>query len=150
VSETGAFDIVAELWPHLTMIIYRLCPGRHVLMYRLFVSTSVAEVVGTIFETTVILWLWGTLWSQWTLPFRVVTPILHALFSAAQLFGAWVFWKLAKKERAIIKAAETEPSPRIEGISDGIPIESLTEKSLPDPNEALAPVNSRPREMEVG
>src|ERR1700761_4156633 len=102
VYQTGAFDIVAELWPHLTMIIYRLCPGRHVLMYRLFLGTSVAEVVGTVFETTIIFWLWGTLWNQWTLPFRVVTPILHALFSAAQLFGAWIFWKLAKKEKAII------------------------------------------------
>jgi hypothetical protein len=62
----------------------------------------IAELVGTTLETVVVFWLWGSLWDQWTIPFKVVTPILHALFSAAQLFGAWVFWQLARKEKLII------------------------------------------------
>lgn len=96
---TGAFDVVAEFWPHLAIILYRLHPGRHSLSYRLFLSTMIAEVVGTTVETVVVFWLWTSLWGQWTLPFKIVTPILHALFSAAQLFGAWVFWQLAQKEK---------------------------------------------------
>jgi hypothetical protein len=76
-------------------------------MYRLFLWTTLAEIGGTIFETILIFWLWGTLWSKWTLPFKIATPILHALFSAAQLFGAWVFWSLARKEKAKMHAMES-------------------------------------------
>lgn len=82
------------------MIIYRLYPGRHFMMYKIFLTIAVAEIVGTTLETVIVFWLWSTLWKQWTLPFKIVTPILHALFSAAQLFGAWIFWKLARKERS--------------------------------------------------
>lgn len=103
---TGAFDVVAEFWPHLAIILYRLHPGRHSLSYRLFIGTMIAELVGTTLETIVVFWLWGSLWKQWTMPFKIVTPILHALFSAAQLFGAWVFWQLARKEKACIVAAK--------------------------------------------
>ncbi|KAK5447963.1 hypothetical protein LTS15_009462 [Exophiala xenobiotica] len=106
----GAFDVVAELWPHLAMILYRLYPGRHSLMYRLFLATTIVEIAGTVFETLIVFWLWGTLWNRWTLPFKIVTPILHALFSAAQLFGAWIFWQLATKEKSTMNAIEVELS----------------------------------------
>lgn len=104
----GAFDIVAELWPHIAMILYRLHPGRHSLMYRLFLATTFVELAGTVFETIIVFWLWGTLWNQWTLPFKIITPVLHALFSAAQLLGAWVFWQMATKEKSTINAIEVE------------------------------------------
>ncbi|KAJ9494488.1 hypothetical protein LTR99_010747 [Exophiala xenobiotica] len=104
----GAFDVVAEFWPHLAMILYRLYPGRHSLMYRLFLATTIVEIAGTVFETLIVFWLWGTLWNRWTLPFKIVTPILHALFSAAQLFGAWIFWQLATKEKSKMNAIEAE------------------------------------------
>ena len=111
-SQKSAFDVICELIPHLTMIVYRLCPARHALMYRLFLGTSIIEVASTIFETVIVFWLWGTLWQQWTLPFKLVTPGLHVLFSGAQLFGAWIFWQLAKKEKAAISAAWRDLSPR--------------------------------------
>lgn len=88
------------------MIIYRLYPGRYFMMYKIFLTIAVAEIVGTTLETVVVFWLWSTLWKQWTLPFKIVTPILHALFSAAQLFGAWIFWKLARKERSKLESPQ--------------------------------------------
>lgn len=104
----GAFDVIAEFWPHLAMILYRLLPtgedhtarasNFHALMSRIFLSVAIMEVVGTILETIVVFWLWGSLWDKWTLPFRIVTPILHFLFSCAQGWGAWVFWNLSRKE----------------------------------------------------
>lgn len=115
----GAFDIVAELWPHLAMIFYRLYPDRHTLMHRIFIGTAVAEVAGTVFETILIFWLWGTLWKQWTLPFKVVTPILHTLFCAAQLFGAWVFWRLARKEKSKINTIVVRQSSQNKGQAEG-------------------------------
>jgi hypothetical protein len=86
--------------------------------------TTVAEIAGTTFETIIVFWLWGTLWDKWTLPFKVVTPMLHVLFCAAQLFGAWVFWKLAKKEKSKMMAesiqqpggvSEVQPKRDVEG-----------------------------------
>lgn len=104
----GAFDVVAELWPHIAMILYRLLPASndqsvkalkfHALMSRIFLSVAIMELAGTTLETTLVFWLFASLWDQWTLPFLVVTPILHVLFSCAQLWGAWVFWNLSKKE----------------------------------------------------
>lgn len=79
VSGTGAFDVVAEFWPHLATILYRLYPDRPCLMYRLFLGTMTAEIAGTTLET--VLMLWDSLWNQWTLSFRIASPILHALFS---------------------------------------------------------------------
>jgi len=112
------------------MIVYRLCPARHVLMYRLFLGTSIAEITSTAFESIVVLWLFGTLWQQWTLSFKVVTPILHSLFSTAQLFGAWILWQLAKKEKAAISAAERDLSlrsqPEPKGILDESPMKHTT------------------------
>lgn len=90
------------------MILYRLLPSAdessarahhfHSLMSRIFLSVAIMEVAGTTLETIVVFWLFGSLWHKWTLPFKVVTPILHFLFSCAQGWGAWVFWQLSKKE----------------------------------------------------
>jgi len=54
--------------------------------------------VGTPLETIVVMYLFGSLWHRWTLPFRVVTPMLHLLFSAAQPWGAWIFFGMAKNQ----------------------------------------------------
>lgn len=90
------------------MILYRLLPSSddvstkalqfHALMSRIFLSVAIMELSGTTLETIVVFWLFSSLWDKWTLPFKVVTPILHLLFSCAQLWGAWVFWNLSKKE----------------------------------------------------
>lgn len=52
------------------------------------------------------MWLWGSLWDRWTLPFRVVTPILHVIFSAAQLWGAKNFFKMWKEQKKLSQADE--------------------------------------------
>lgn len=90
------------------MILYRLLPAGneltvraaeyHARMSRIFLSVAIMEVCGTTLETIVVFWLWGSLWDKWTLPFKIVTPILHLLFSCAQAWGAWVFWNLSRKE----------------------------------------------------
>lgn len=90
------------------MILYRLLPASddvsekalhfHALMSRIFLSVAIMELAGTTLETTVVFWLFASLWQQWTLAFKIVTPILHMLFTCAQLWGAWVFWNLSKKE----------------------------------------------------
>ena len=94
---TGAFDVLAELWPHIAMIIYRIYNSNFLLLSRIFYMTMALELLGTIIETAIVMWLFGSLWDKWTLSLKVVTPILHVLFSAAQLWGALIFYKMGKE-----------------------------------------------------
>jgi hypothetical protein len=96
---TGAFDVFAELWPHIAMIIYRIHNSNHLLLSRILYMTMALELVGTTVETVIVMWLFGSLWDKWTLSLKIATPILHILFSAAQLWGAWIFYKMGKEQR---------------------------------------------------
>lgn len=96
----GAFDCVAELWPHIAMVLYRTHKQNHALLHLVFSATAVLEVAGTLIETAVTMWLFGTLWNRWSLSLKIITPILHVLFSAAQLWGAYIFRNLAAEQKA--------------------------------------------------
>jgi hypothetical protein len=105
VHTLGAFDIIAEFWPHVAIILYRVYPTNHNLLCKVFCFSSITTFAGTIVETITVTWLFGSLWHRWTLPFKIVTPILHVLFSAAQLFGAknlrgmWLEQKKLRREQ---------------------------------------------------
>ncbi|KYK58887.1 hypothetical protein DCS_00014 [Drechmeria coniospora] len=94
-----AFDVVAELWPHVAMIVYRIHTPKHLLLARTFYATMALELVGTTVETAVVMWIFGSLWDRWSLSLKIATPILHTLFSAAQLWSARIFYKLAREQR---------------------------------------------------
>ena len=80
------------------MIVYRLSDN-HSLLERLFFATATLELIGTISETVIVMVLFGSLWDKWALSLKIATPFLHVLFSAAQLWGAWIFRQLALRER---------------------------------------------------
>jgi hypothetical protein len=94
----GAFDVLGQLWPHIVMILYRLNPTKHLFLSRAFYATALFEAISPVFETAVVMWLFGSLWDRWTLQMKVITPILHVIFKASQIWGAILFWKLARKE----------------------------------------------------
>lgn len=96
----GGFDCVAELWPHIAMILYRTHKNDHGLLHKVFSGTMGLEIAGTVIETAVAMWLFGSLWHRWSLSLKIVTPILHLLFSAAQLWGAYIFRNLAAEQKA--------------------------------------------------
>ena len=52
------------------------------------------------------MYLFGSLWSHWTLAFKIATPMLHLLFASAQLWGSWCFYKLYKKQELLIEMNE--------------------------------------------
>ena len=66
------------------------------------------ELFGTVTETAVVMWLFASLWSRWSLSLKVVTPILHILFSAAQLWGAYVFYKLWKQQEKKLSIGDSD------------------------------------------
>ncbi|KAI2710222.1 hypothetical protein CBS147332_5923 [Penicillium roqueforti] len=104
----GAFDAVFELFPHFAIILYRVFPRRHQLLSRIFLISCFSTAVGTLTETVVTMWLFGSTWDRWRLAFKVVTPVLHLAFSAAQIHGSLVFWRMYRRQKRFQKEADTE------------------------------------------
>ncbi|KAN0073060.1 hypothetical protein V8E54_009174 [Elaphomyces granulatus] len=104
----GAFDIVSEFLPHVAIILYRIYPKRHNFLRRLFLCSCITTLSGTTIETIVIMYLFGSLWTQWRLAFKIVTPLLHLLFSATQLHGSLVFFKMCQKQERLL-TCKAEP-----------------------------------------
>ncbi|OJD29837.1 uncharacterized protein BKCO1_7100024 [Diplodia corticola] len=98
----GAFDVIAEFLPHVAIILYRVYPDDHVFLARVFKASCFTELAGTTTETAVVMWLFGSLWHRWTLAFKISTPILHVVFSAAQLWGAIIFRRMWKHQERLM------------------------------------------------
>ena len=114
----GAFDIVCELIPHIAIILYRIYPSNHLFLSRLFLFAAISTFFGTICETIVIFYLFGSLWDRWQLAFKIVTPLLHVAFSATQLHGSRIFYCMWKKQCRIL-AGEGSGEVRVEGMLGG-------------------------------
>ena len=99
---TGAFDTVAELFPHVAIVLYRIYPTSHTFLAKVFGLACFLTLMGTLWETIVTMYLFGSLWDRWIIAFKIVTPLLHMAFSAAQLHGSWIFYKMWRKERRLI------------------------------------------------
>jgi len=113
---TGFFDIVAELWPHVAIVIYRAWPEKHRMLEHIFRVTAILELVGTTVETIVVFSIFASVWKHWTLEFKILSPLLHVLFSCAQVFGAWVFWDMARKQVKLANGKKPEPNVELEVV----------------------------------
>ncbi|KAE8453203.1 hypothetical protein EG329_011270 [Mollisiaceae sp. DMI_Dod_QoI] len=102
----GAFDIVSEFLPHVSIILYRVYPREHKFLYKIFRLACITTLIGTTAETILTMYLFGILWFQWTIVFKVTTPMLHLLFASAQLWGSYNFYKMYKKQEGIIARLE--------------------------------------------
>ncbi|KAJ5267613.1 hypothetical protein N7478_010421 [Penicillium angulare] len=102
----GAFDTISEFFPHIAIILYRVYPDRHSFLKRIFLLSCITTASGTLCETIVTMWLFGSLWSRWQIAFKVVTPLLHIAFSAAQIHGSMVFWRMYKRQQKYLEEVE--------------------------------------------
>ncbi|KAJ6512336.1 hypothetical protein DFH09DRAFT_1433285 [Mycena vulgaris] len=114
----GAFDIISEFLPHLTIILYRVYPDNHQFLASLFRAACFTTFVGTITETIVVMYLFGRLWDHWILPYKIATPLLHVAFSAAQFHGTRIFYGLWKKQQRIIRERDAEKGIQSDGDSE--------------------------------
>lgn len=103
----GAFDIIAEFLPHLALILYRVYPTSHSFLANIFKYACITTFIGTITETVLTMYIFGILWHRWPLSFKVLTPMLHILFSAAQFHGTMIFYKMWKKQEHKLKLQQT-------------------------------------------
>jgi len=104
----GVFDIISEFYPHVAIVLYRLYPENHRFLRKVFRVACFSTLFGTITETVMIFVLFGSLWDRWTIEFKIVTPILHCVFTAAQLHGSRAFWEMCKKEDRLCKQTEKD------------------------------------------
>ncbi|KAM0307170.1 hypothetical protein ACHAO8_010563 [Botrytis cinerea] len=102
----GAFDIISEFLPHLTIILYRCNPTSHAFLRKIFRIAAITTFAGTIGETIVTMFLFGSLWNRWTLAFKISTPLLHVVFMAAQLWGTWNFVGLYRRQGVLMREKE--------------------------------------------
>jgi len=52
--------------------------------------------------------LFGESWSRWELSFKIVTPILHIVFTAAQIHGSRILLSMWRKEKRKLVQEENE------------------------------------------
>jgi hypothetical protein len=117
----GAFDIICEFLPHLTMILYRVYPTSHVFLANLFRVACLTTFAGTISETILTMYFFGILWHRWSIAFKVATPMLHIAFSAAQFHGTMIFYRMWRKQERLMlkgKASEKDLGQQEEGDPD--------------------------------
>ncbi|APA08543.1 hypothetical protein SS1G_02249 [Sclerotinia sclerotiorum 1980 UF-70] len=102
----GAFDIISEFLPHLTIILYRVYPTSHAFLRKIFRIAAITTFTGTVAETILTMFLFGSLWDRWTLAFKITTPMLHIVFMAAQLWGTWNFVGLYRRQGVLMGEME--------------------------------------------
>ena len=105
---SGAFDIVSEFLPHVSIILYRVYPTKHYFLKRLFFTCMVTTFCGTMAETVLTMYLFGISWNRWQLAFKITTPMLHVLFMSCQLWGTYNFYKMVQRQKRIIRDQERE------------------------------------------
>ncbi|KAJ5132959.1 hypothetical protein N7448_007117 [Penicillium atrosanguineum] len=121
----GAFDLISEFFPHIAIILYRVYPHRHYFLARIFLLSCLTTATGTLCETIVTMWLFGSLWNRWQIAFKVVTPLLHIAFSAAQIHGSLVFWRMYKRQLRFIQEEKDLEEGKDEGSLSLANTESL-------------------------
>jgi hypothetical protein len=62
--------------------------------------------MGTTAETIMIMVLFGESWSRWELSFKIVTPILHIIFTMAQLHGSRILFQMYLKQKQKVAAED--------------------------------------------
>lgn len=65
------------------------------------------------------MWLFGSLWDRWEIAFKVATPLLHIAFSATQIHGSLVFWRMYKKQQRYLR--EEDESSEVKEEDIGLP-----------------------------
>jgi hypothetical protein len=110
----GAFDIVCELLPHLSIILYRVYPTYHYFLANVFKFACITTFIGTISETILTMYLFAKLWDRWPLAFKILTPMLHFAFSAAQFHGTRIFYSMWRKQQKLMMTVNSKDLERAE------------------------------------
>jgi hypothetical protein len=81
---------------------------------------AITTYIGTMAETILTMYLFGSLWDRWTLAFKITTPMLHLLFMSAQLWGTWCLYKMYQKQGRLIAMREGRTNDLEAGTKDEV------------------------------
>lgn len=122
----GVFEVVFETVPHIAVIYYRCQPKTAAGMRRtsrVWLVSGCSSLVGTTAEVAAMgVFMWRN-WRYWEVAMRVLLPILHFAFMAAQVHGArvgfqlWREFKGRAREARLKERGGSEDSGRSEGSS---------------------------------
>ncbi len=85
------------------------------------------------------MYLFGSLWDQWQIAFKVATPILHTAFCAAQLHGSRIFFiQWRKQARFAREGRGIEAGPKQEGDISPQSSKQLLEESTAEISQTTA------------
>ncbi|KAI9713649.1 MAG: hypothetical protein M1812_006621 [Candelaria pacifica] len=115
----GAFDIISEFWPHVAIILYRVYPNNHNFLRKVFKIACISTLFGTFCETVITMFFFGSLWDRWTIDFKIATPVLHVVFTIAQLHGSRVFWIMMRRQEMLLREEGEGGERDLEG-QDGV------------------------------
>lgn len=99
------------------MIIYRDPDVARKTLLRSFSVAFWCSLVGTLAETATIFGLYGALWNRWTLTMKILIPILHCIFTAAQLWGEYCTWGLWQQEKRKAKMAQVSGDEALSSVT---------------------------------
>jgi hypothetical protein len=88
------------------LILYRVYPTSHSFLANIFKFACITTFIGTVSETILTMYIFGILWSRWPLSFKILTPMLHIAFSAAQFHGTRIFYAMWRKQEQQLKEAK--------------------------------------------
>ncbi|KAF2877819.1 hypothetical protein BDV95DRAFT_480274 [Massariosphaeria phaeospora] len=97
----GVSTMIRTLPSHSSIIALRFWPHKHKLLARFYSVTFCVSLMGTLMETTFVLFLLGWCWYRWNDQVKVTTPIIHGAFLVAQVWtiqDAWRRWRTEKRK----------------------------------------------------
>ncbi|KAJ4416435.1 hypothetical protein N0V82_006778 [Gnomoniopsis sp. IMI 355080] len=106
----GVFEILFETFPHFAVVYYRCqrkdAPEGLRRTSRVWLVSGYSSLVGTTTEfVAMAVFMWRN-WRYWGVGMRVVLPVLHFAFMAAQVHGARVGFQLYREFRTRAMVAE--------------------------------------------
>lgn len=93
----GFFEVFFETGPHVAMLMYTRDRDNTRRLKRTFLIIAVMSFAGTFFEQFAIFFLYAKHFKSWDWSIKILTPIIHVCFAAAQLHGGRVFLAMSRK-----------------------------------------------------
>ncbi|CAH0050829.1 unnamed protein product [Clonostachys solani] len=94
----GAFDVVVEMPVFVSMIIWRVKRQNHKLLAHIGLGCCIWILVAATTEVVVTIYLLNRSWHRWGTVFRVITPVVFALWIATQLYGAYRLYTMGRAQ----------------------------------------------------
>lgn len=111
----GCFEVCFEVVMHLACIAHKkYSKSRPEINWRIWAGAGIWVFIGSISEMICVAVYMRYNWYLWTLSLKILMPVLHFAFMAAQLHGARIAYTLTRKYRRLATEARSAATGDIE------------------------------------